>query len=571
MSKNDKHTSGSKTDSSGDTEQGQLASGATGPLSILFPADIDVWFEARRLAAEPNMRVEELAICCSQDPVIVIELLRLSNAMFFTADRSAITTAKSAIIRLGSEVIIDTLERLKERTELPSENLQKHLDIQRSKCRRASIVARIISEAIAKNLSDDCQTAGLFMYLGDMLAVMHLRETYAALAQESSSATLAYKLSNKLNFDTENMRLNYLRRGGMPEALLFAIDREGSSRMKERAIMKPICFSAYEMIEAFDGNRWDKLAPGKTIPPKSAIRMLQMSDSQYLKVYERASEYLFSARLLEERKNKEPRRSRAMLEAEFSQSQDITPKKTGELENEIELLLGSIDKSESEDLTKPDVSKSAPGVLEESKILSKDKVNLKGVSDSFRLESQSAKRKSAPRVNQSLPKKDIENSLSSSAQKVLGSFTKAIEEADSSEDLLTNLLKMLVDNGPFEQSALIVVADNKQSAIVVAARGNIFSSGQKIAIEDPLSPLAQCFSKIQSFGNKKSDVSPFGSKAFALAPIDADHETPVALYADCGQDGSLSFEARRIFRIVVELLNRRLPSLPGGIPVELDA
>jgi HD-like signal output (HDOD) protein len=542
MSKNDKHTSGSKTDSSDDTEQGQLASGGTGPLSILFPADIDVWFEARRLAAEPNMRVEELAICCSQDPVIVIELLRLSNAMFFTADRSAITTAKSAIVRLGSEVIIDTLERLKERTELPSENLQKHLEIQRSKCRRASIVARIISEAIAKSLSDDCQTAGLFMYLGDMLAVMHLQETYVALAQESSSATLAYQLSNKHNFDTENMRLNYLRRGGMPEALLFAIDREGSSRMKERAIMKPICFSAYEMIEAFDGNRWDKLAPGKTIPPKSAIRMLQMSDSQYLKVYERASEYLFSARLLEERKNKEPRRSRAMLEAEFSQSQDITPKKTGALENEIELLLGSIDKSETEDLTKPDVSKS-----------------------------QSAKRKSAPRVNQSPPKKDIENSLSSSAQKVLGSFTKAIEEADSSEDLLTNLLKMLVDNGPFEQSALIVVADNKQSAIVVAARGNIFSSGQKIEIQDPLSPLAQCFSKIQSFGNKKSDVSPFGSKAFALAPIDADHETPVALYADCGQDGSLSFEARRIFRIVVELLNRRLPSLPGGIPVELDA
>ncbi|MEZ4753703.1 MAG: hypothetical protein R3A13_05255 [Bdellovibrionota bacterium] len=65
-------------------------------------------------------------------------------------------------------------------------------------------------------------------------------------------------------------------------------------------------------------------------------------------------------------------------------------------------------------------------------------------------------------------------------------------------------------------------------------------------------------------------LQPFGSKAFALSPIDADHDTPVALYADCGVDGSITFEARRIFRTVVEIHNQKLPSLPGGIPVELN-
>lgn len=127
---------------------------------------------------------------------------------------------------------------------------------------------------------------------------------------------------------------------------------------------------------------------------------------------------------------------------------------------------------------------------------------------------------------------------------------------------------MLVD-GPYEKSALIVVSKDRKHAIVVAARGPNIGNGQKIELNDPLSPLAQCFSKVQSFSNRINEASPFGCKSFALAPIDADHDTPVALYADCGNDAALTFEARRVFRTVVNLLNQKLPTIPGGIPVEL--
>jgi hypothetical protein len=116
---------------------------------------------------------------------------------------------------------------------------------------------------------------------------------------------------------------------------------------------------------------------------------------------------------------------------------------------------------------------------------------------------------------------------------------------------------------------LIVVSKDKSQAIVVAARGPNIGNGQKLSITDPLNPLAQCFTKVQSFGNRESEYSPFGSKSFSLAPINADHDTPVARYADCGNDRAISFEARRVFRTVVEILNERLPQIPGGIPVEL--
>jgi len=114
-----------------------------------------------------------------------------------------------------------------------------------------------------------------------------------------------------------------------------------------------------------------------------------------------------------------------------------------------------------------------------------------------------------------------------------------------------------------------VVSKDRKTAIVVACRGPTFGGGQTLQLDDPLNPLAQCLSKVQSFGRKNNNISPFGSKAFAVSPIDADHDTPVALYADCGENGALTFESRRIFRNVVEILNQKLPTLPGGIPVEI--
>ena len=153
--------------------------------------------------------------------------------------------------------------------------------------------------------------------------------------------------------------------------------------------------------------------------------------------------------------------------------------------------------------------------------------------------------------------------------KAVASFAIAIDNAKDAETLLRDLLGMLVGHGLFEKSALIVVAKDKKKALVVAARGPQIKNGQTLLIDDPLSPLAECFSKVQSFGNKESKVSPFGSKAFALSPIDAPHETPVALYADCGNEGAIPFEARRIFRNVIDILNEKLPYLPGSIPVEI--
>lgn len=526
-----------------------------GPLRIMLPPDMAVWTEARRMTTDKNVRLEDLAICVAQDPAIVLELIRVANAMYFSAGRPPITTTQTAIMRLGSDVVLENLKKIRQRPLLAEPEVSKWFELHRGRCRRTSIISKIIAEAVAKQLSDDCQTVGLFTFVGDMLAVAFLKERYVKLANTCSRATINYKLGQNFKLDTEALNATYLRRHGVPEVILFALDRNGRAKTPERSLMKPICMGAAEMVEAFDANRWEKLAPGKTIPPKSAIRMIPMSEAQYLKIYEKASEYLYTIKAFDEKKQapEEPAESPAPIKLEIDSGA------MSELDDEISSILSEQTPTPTQPVkTKPSVSPTPPASAN-------DNVDLTKILDTSKLGE-----KKIARTTKLTPLKAPPTMISPGANKVMSSITGMFDAAQTSEDLLKSLLDMLVANGLFKKSAIIVISGDRKNAAVVASRGPNITKGQIITIDDPLNPLAACLSRVQSFGtNGNSAVSPFGSKAYAVAPINADHSTPVALYADCGEDGSVSFEARRVFRNVVDILNEKLPTIPGGIPVEV--
>lgn len=537
---------GSGLEQGSDQEEGKAA----GPLGALLPADVALLNEAKRLLSDNDSRVDNLATVCLQDPIILIELLKKANALYFAGGRAPITSAKTAIVRLGSDVVSEVFESLDVREQIDNTDVQLWYQKFRSRCRRIGIVCRIFSEALAKHLNEDCQAIGSMFSIGDMLAVHHFKDVYVELADGQSRTSVNYKLSSIHRFDVENMGLSYLRRNGIPETLVFAMDRESRPRNAERAVMKLICMSAMELVDAFDNNKWEKFAPGKKLNPKSSIRMLQMSDPQYLKIYERTSEYLFSARMLEEKKRQ------AEVEVLEEDSREELPV-DNELQSEIDSLLGITSEEEPEE----ESVKAAPVTPKET-IIEEISEDLGAINEQFALTSSTTRAPREKRKEEKVDSVEPPQLRTKGGNAFVSSVASLFEEADNSEELLTGLLQRLVD-GPFEKAALIVVSQDRKQAIVVAARGPI-GNGQKIEINDPLSPLAQCFTKVQSFSSRANEASPFGCKSFAVAPIDADHDTPVALYADCGDNGSISFEARRIFRTVVDILNQKLPTIPGG-------
>ena len=562
MSDEEKSGRGDPGDNSPETSRG-----LTGPFSHLFSPDVTIWTEARKLVADKNTRVEDIAFCVSQDPAIVIELLKTANALYFSVGKSPITSVKTSIIRLGSDVVLEILLKMQNRPVIEKKELRDIFEFHRNRCRRIAIIARVLAEALTRALSEECLTAGLLMGTGDMLAVAYLQDEYLTIAEDQNRTTILYRLAQDHKVDVEKMCLAYLRKHGIPEALLFALDRDTRAPSQERAIMKPICLAAAELIDTFDGNKWERLAPGKQLTPKSAIRSLGMNDNQYLKIYERASEYLFAAKLLEEKKKFDGSESLApeslSLASMTISERSSAGQNSSELDSEITQLLKGPSNPAPSDQSRVKV-KDAPGATAVKTV----PLDLTG--DQFSLDSAKKGEKAVPRVKEAPKARVAPPRLSTSkGTKVVSDVSSLLDCAKSSEELLAVLLEKLVREGGFEKSAIIVVSLDRKKAIVVAARGPNIGNGQTLLLDDPLSPLAQCFSKVQSWGSRKSEHSPFGSKSFALSPLNADHDTPVALYADCGNDGSISFEARRIFRTVVEILNERLPHIPGGIPNEL--
>ena len=552
------------------------AGGKIMPFQRLFPPQPLIWQEAHRLASLKNVRVEDLALCASQDPVLVVELLRVANGISMAGTRAPLTTTTTCIMRLGSELVIETLDQLADRPRITDIDLLKLFEMHRFRCKRAAILARMLAEVVSKSVSDECHTLGGLLFIGEMLAVLHFGPIYGRLYANSSLSSVNYKLSQEHKFDVERMGIVYLERQGIPELLTSAINRDGRIRSPERAIIKPICFASAEMIDAFDSSRWEKLAPGRQLPPKSSLRMLGMNDQQYLRLYERATEYLYVEKLAYEKRAisdlcVDPRavKPKAVESPPPRKEINITPPPSqptaAEFSLEAEILELMATAEEEEQVAPPPLPPTAKRTVEPPNLR---KHTPPPPSDQFSLSGMSNKEKSKPRETPR-PVVPPPQLRTKAGQDFVMNVTGQLDRAKTSEELLREILGVLTETGPFEKSALIVVAKDRKTALVVAARGPSIDCGQTLILEDPLSPLAQCFSKVQSFGNKSSSESPWGSKAFALSPIDADHETPVALYADCGIEGSLTFEARRIFRAVVDILNQKLPTIPGGIPVEI--
>lgn len=132
--------------------------------------------------------------------------------------------------------------------------------------------------------------------------------------------------------------------------------------------------------------------------------------------------------------------------------------------------------------------------------------------------------------------------------------------------LLDEVLKMLVEDGPFERTALLVISPEEKKAVPILHSKLCDSLPHDVQIDNPLSPLLNLSSKVVSCARQKSNDSPFDSGTFALAPLDVKHDRPVALYADCGRHKVLNFEARRLFRRAVDLLNHMLPDMEGDLP-----
>lgn len=565
-------------------------------LSVLVPFDAEVCRETRELLNNKKVRVETLGTILAQDPMLVHELLRRSNSAAL-ASKTKVVSVRTGIMTLGLDALIEMLDSFSKCPQISDPEICDWLDFHRDRCVRTGDTAKIISGMVASHLVDEAYVAGLFLFIGELVATSHLRERYVQLASElNNRSKLLYRLSQDYAFDVEEASVSFLSCNGLPDLFAQAVARDGAPSNPEIGLLKTVCFAAGEMVDTYDAEKWDRLEPGKTLPSKSALRMLRITEDQYATLYSKVTNYLQSGEVAEALNPEDN------LEVGRPVAVETTPAPTTTTTTTTTTATATaappsppkheVPPAPAEEPPPP--VKRRPGVIltETEPIKTKPKVvqkpadepaadarkpgRLRAFSETlkmFGMDSSGAASRTEPIVEEkssdgfNVPRPPPVKE--SKVKKVVAGFSNLCDEAETTEDLLSRSLDMLVNSGAFKKAALIVVSEGEKEAIVVACRGAEIADGQIIEIDDDLNPIAQSISKVQSFGNRSSKSSPFGSKAFAVAPILAVHETPVALYADCGSDAVLTFDARRIFRQVVELLNAHLPDLAGSIPNEI--
>lgn len=523
-----------------------------------LPAEEQLLREARSLAGDKNARISNLAKVAYQDPVITLELLRVANATFFAGDRPAIANVQTAVVRLGSKTIIEILDSLQNRPQIGDPFVFETFENLRSLARRTSIVARIIAQMTHGDIADLAKTAGLMTYIGHMIACTSLGEAYAEEARTRKRIGLVYRILSHYQIDINTVGLDYLRNNGVPHILFFGLNRELQCRTPAQSALRFIVESSLELVDAHKDGKWDKYSPKKPLPKSSSLRLLQMNAMQYEHIFDTIETYLNKPdnALTDSEEEEEEEVPEEELEAPFDDEEDVE-----------DFSFDELDKDSSSDT-----------------FSKKEKRTIVLKRDGFKKQEPPRKTlvltgrgwggydpAAQPTTFLETDEGELEHeqqSLSEDGQKVLDLINYLCRDSETCQALLAKIMKLLISEGPFIRAALITLGDKRQSADIHTAVGEGFVKEEEIKVKDPLSPLALCLTSIKSFNSKEFEdiLSPFGVSAYAVSPIKVKHKTPVVLYADCGLDQPLAMEARKVFRLVVGLLNRALPKLPGGLP-----
>lgn len=560
--------------------------------NVSIPTLRQVLEQATRMSKDQNGDVNELATCAYQDPIIALAILRRANSLEFATNRTAIVSLSAAIMRLGWENVAEIMDDLAKIAEWRSEKRKKWLELHRRNGRRAGIVARIMAEELANDIVDYSHTAALFLSLGDMAAVVSLGSLYVELAENHPLSRVNYRIATDYNLDPEQLRTDYLHAHGAPQAIIEVLDRNVHAKETSHRLLRPIVLSSAELIEAFDTNKLNKYSSQQELPAQSNLRLIKFAPQQYERMLDKIQSFLEMDRaILDSIKEAELETTvipeeqdvqleRVQAEDAARQSEQPPESSTQGPSGNSEAATGLATVSSHEDLATVERLEKLRRLIERSNspepLVSAPVVNnqppsagTEELAEKFDIADSIKKRhfnKASRVVIDETPVAEV--SLKKTSDKVKN-ISELLREAEDSEQALALALTLLVQNG-FENVALIVSSKDKTEGLVIAARGPKGTPGHRFKITAPSSPIAEGYSKVQSANHPSNEQGPLGSSTFAVAPLELDHTTQVSLYCDCGENAVISFEARRVFRHLVAQVNSLLPSLPGGLLIEVS-
>lgn len=538
-------------------------------LDLQLVPDPTILEESIELAKDKNVRISKLAETVLRDPVITLEILKIANSDSFSGEKSSIAAVQTGVIRIGSTHLLEVLKELKNRTESHLDpDVLVELKSLRKLSERASIVAEILSSNLQKEVVEIAQTCALLSYLGQMIICSYLKREYLELAHLRKRNALAYRLQSRFNINFQKLQLDYFKNRKLPPVVFYAFDRELKCKTTAQSSLRFIVESSVELVEAYEDGRWSKYSPNSKLPSKSNIRLLKISETQYASIFEEIEEALGISQ-----QSSESKTSNQITVSDFVETdkKEIKKRSTENILEEVIPILGDIplmgtshldershDERKRQNLARQEFEQEAQFVSQRSPTMVIERSELINFLNS-----------TGSTVFIEKPSNIVEqekNDLSVDSQAVIELLESLCRDSTTASELLEELMSVITEQGPFARAALIELSESRKHALVHTAVGENFEeleANHELDVQDPLNPLSTCSTKVQSFNARGIEdfTSPFGISAYAISPLKYINPSPLVLYADCGENKPLALEARKIFRLVVALLNQSLPEI----------
>ncbi len=520
-------------------------------LSTVLPANRAVCAGIRHLLGDQKVQVRELVDLISQDLVIMIELLSKANCVANTS-RGNIKAARVGVLTLGIDKVTRIVDSLLERPSLPEGDLADRVEQVRLNAQRTGVVTSILANVIVPGQGDEALTVGLLTGTGELVAALYLRERYSVIIEQFERKTqIRYRLAQDCGFDLDHVGTEYLRAQGIPMSMVELLDREKPVSNPKQSALRFCTLSAQEMVESFDEGKWENLAPGKKIPPKSAIRMLQLEEAQYEKLYARIDDF-FSAGVIDD-------------EAANAVVDEVLTHQGVNLAVPAEQVPVATPPPAEPSLATPQSAPESvvaapvppPAVESAAEVGPSDEmVEIESV---IEIEDDSLAPMLITGVKGSplVPPPDLLPRRPSRVAEAQAEIDDIWANFQADDDVEGQLLKFLVGQGFFYRAAILNMTPERNEARVVDGVGDGVIKGVDVPWGVLIEPGTQMRHKVNVFGLRQAPHCPFGSNAFALSFLGSRGGKPIVIYSDCGKSLVVPFESRRVFRSVVRRLHAR--------------
>lgn len=491
-------------------------------LSIRVPHDPQVAARVRRLALVANARVDDLASIIVQDPSLTIEILGAANR---DLDRASPPTAsvKNAIIRLGSQALVNLIDELLERTYPNLTGIAETLTYLKRRAVTTSRIARTLAFETRLRWTDECLIAGLLYGYGELLALVKLGAQYQKLASSYGRAHLIYNLQEKFNINLEEVSAAYLGQAEIPTMIVNAIHPSEDAPTGGARSLRPLVLSSVEFLDAFQDQRLSRFAPGRTPPARSAVRMLGFSPEKYERVFGLVATILNQMELNDAQ----------VVSVVDDHAEDVTPQEEHTPLREQSLQTTPINQARPEkSVLSPPAPRQTPPTHPTKPPTPQEH----------------------PRVPQA--------PLTKRTPTPQGPFSMSVKEVTHWIELCEVVTWELCQPHLFLHSAVIVSSGGFATLLFNGPGESLHHQARVIPLHPELADFLQPGLKIKELHSTQCPESPFGAKSYALADLADSRHPQMFVYADCGESPSVPPTAEKTFREVLDVLKSRLSSGP---------